>query len=94
MTTSLKFENVVSALFGVYIFTHGLLNIFRGNDFEFGIALVIASLIFFSPVDALIRKWSGINIHYIFKIILAFLLAWVTLAVGAVSEGYYPEITG
>ncbi|MTI41833.1 hypothetical protein [Fulvivirga lutimaris] len=94
MTSSLKFENVVSALFGTYIFTHGILNMLRGNDFEFGIALIIASLIFFSPIDALTRKWSGINIHYIFKIILALILAWVTLAVGAVNEGYYPEITG
>ena len=94
MTSSLKFEYVVSALFGAYIFTHGLLNLFRGNDFEFGIALIITSLIYFQPIDDLIRKWSGINIHYIFKIILAFILTWVTLAVGAVNEGYYPEITG
>lgn len=94
MSSTIKFESVVSTLFGMYIFAHGMLNVFRGNDFEFGIALIIAAMVFFPPIDTLIRKWSGLNIHYIFKILLAVLLTWVTLAVGAVNEGYYPEITG
>lgn len=85
---------VISWVFGMYVLAQGILNMMRGNDFEFGVALALASLLYFPPASGLFEKWTGLSIHYGIKIVLALLIAWATLAVGAVNEGYYPEISG
>ncbi|MFW6015157.1 MAG: hypothetical protein ACOCRK_01820 [bacterium] len=92
MTNRLSFQNVISWIFGIAIFVDGLLNLFRGNDFSFGIFLIILSFIYFPPANTLIKKRFNFTIPVLAKILLAIFIIWVTLAVGAIAEGYYPEL--
>jgi len=91
-----KFWNLINWIFGTAVFVDGLLNLFRGNDFGFGVFLILLSFIYFPPTNTLLnnflKKKLNFSIHYIVKIMLALFIIWVTLAVGAIAEGYYPEI--
>jgi len=90
------FWNLVNCFFGIVVFLVGLLNLLRGNDFGFGIFLFLLSFIYFPPtnrfLNTFLKKRFDFSIHYIIKIILGIFIIWVTLAVGAIAEGYYPEI--
>lgn len=96
MNNKLNFWNIVNWLFGIVVFIDGLLNLFRGNDFGFGVFLILLSLIYFPPTNIFLnnflKKKFNFSIHYMVKIILGIFIIWVTLAVGALAEGYYPEI--
>lgn len=92
MNNKMKFWNVISLIFGVIVFIDGLLNLFRGNDFGFGVFLILLSFIYFPPVNIFIKKRFNFSIPFILKILLGIFIIWVTLAVGALAEGYYPEI--
>ena len=87
-----KTFSIISALFGLLIITVGIMNIARGNDAGFGVFLLLVSLLYFSPVTNAVEKKVGFKIHWIFKLIVAVLFIWVNLAVGAIAEGYYPEL--
>lgn len=89
MNYKLIIGNIAGWAFGLAVFIIGLLNVFRGNDQDFGVGLMLVSFIFYPPVDALVRRIVGFSVHYAFKIILAIFLIWVNLAVGALAEGYY-----
>ena len=84
--------NIVSVAFGILVIIDGVLNLLRGNDPEFGVFLILLSSIYFPPTTKLVKNWFGIKIHYLVKILLALLIIWITLAVGAINEGYWPEI--
>ena len=86
------FYQLISILAGLLIFTIGLLNLFRGNDIILGVAFIILSFIYIPSTNSFIKKVFGFTIHNAIKIILAILLLYVSMAVGAVAEGYYPEI--
>ncbi|MEP1033797.1 hypothetical protein [Ekhidna sp.] len=89
-----QLATIISWLFGVLVLSLGIMNILRGNDPFFGVALLLASSVYFPPTYNLLKKLSGLSPHYMLRIILALLIIWVNLAVGAINEGYYPEITG
>ena len=89
---SKSFFNLVSRIFGFIIFIIGVLNIFRGNDQLLGVAFMLISFIYVPNADKLMKENIGFSIHYVLKIVLAVLLLWITLAVGAIAEGFYPEI--
>ncbi|MAN59523.1 MAG: hypothetical protein CMC08_06775 [Flavobacteriaceae bacterium] len=84
--------NTLSVLFALLTLTLGIMNMARGNDFEFGIFLVMLSLIFLPPVTNFLKQRFGLPFPIWLKIIIAALVVWVNLAVGAINEGYYPEI--
>lgn len=86
--------NFASWLVGIYILAHGVLNVMRGNDPEFGIALILASFAFYPPALELVKTRYGLSVHPVLRVIMALVIIWMTLAVGAVNEGYYPEISG
>ncbi len=92
MKTQSKLTVISGWIFGLFVLTNGILNMARGNDFNLGVALTILSFIYYPPVNRLIKQISGYSLHYMIKIILAFLIVWITIAVGAIAEGYYPEI--
>lgn len=81
-----------SWLAGFIIFLIGVLNILRGNDQTLGISFMLISFIYVPSTNKFIKKKLGISIHYLLKIILAIFLLWITMAVGAIAEGFYPEI--
>jgi hypothetical protein len=88
MTLSLKFSYVIGWVFGILVFINGLINLFRGNDPLLGVAFMLISLVFLPPVNAITKRRFGISVHRWIKILLALVIIWITLAVGAVAEGY------
>ena len=84
--------NSISWGVGFVIFIIGVLNILRGNDPYLGIAFMLVSFLYVPTTNHFIKKKFGISIHYLLKIILAVFLLWIALSVGAIAEGFYPEI--
>ena len=96
MDNKSNFLDLINWIFGIIVLADGLLNLFRGNDFGFGIFLIFLSLIYFPPTNIflnnLLEKRFNFSIHHLLKIALGIFIIWATLAVGAVAEGFYPEI--
>ncbi len=86
--------NPVKWVFGAIVFALGVMNILRGNDPVLGVTMIFVSALYFPPSYDRIKEVSGISLHYFLQIVLALIIIWINIAVGAVSEGYYPEITG
>ena len=65
--------NAVSWLFGLVVLAIGIVNMFWGNDPEFGIFLALLSLFYFLPVNTILKKVTGFSILRVglVKIILA-----------------------
>lgn len=74
--------NTISSMFGLAFLAAGLINAFWGNDPEFGVFIVILSFIYFPPVTALIKRWTGVSIPIIAKIGLGLFIIWASLGVG------------
>ncbi len=74
--------NTISSIFGLAFLAAGLINTFWGNDPEFGVFIVILSFIYFPPVTALIKRWTGVSIPIIAKIGLGLFIIWASLGVG------------
>ena len=96
MIKSKSFWIILNWIFGIIVFTDGLLNLFRGNDFGFGLFLIVLSLFYFPPTYNIFNQYLNekfnVSIHSILKVSLGLFIIWATLAVGALAEGYYPEI--
>lgn len=67
----------------------GVLNLMRGNDPGFGLALILVSLYFIPQVSDWLSGKLKIKLPFFLKILLFAVLTWVNLAVGAIAEGYY-----
>jgi hypothetical protein len=74
--------NIVSWVFGVIVFAVGVLNMFWGNDFGFGLFVLFLSFIYFPPITAMLRSKLGFSIHYAFRILLGVFIIWAALGVG------------
>ena len=84
--------NSVSWLIGFLVFIVGVLNILRGNDPYLGIAFMLVSFVYVPATNHFIKNKFGYSLPYLVKIILAIFLLWITMSVGAIAEGFYPEI--
>jgi hypothetical protein len=84
--------NSVSWVVGFLIFMIGVLNILRGNDPFLGVGFMLISFLYVPTTNRFIKNKFGISIHYLLKIVLAVILLWISFAVGAIAEGFYPEI--
>jgi hypothetical protein len=76
------FQNTISWIFGIAVLTVGVINIFWGNDLGFGVFLVLLSLVYFPPVNAMIRKRIGFSIPLVVKILLGAFIIWASMGVG------------
>ncbi len=88
MVIPITFANLAGWIFGTLFLLNGFINVFRGNDPVMGIGFMVISLVFFPPVNKIIRRKFGITIHGWLKVVLALILIWISLAVGAIAEGY------
>lgn len=86
------FYNSISWFVGFVFFLIGVLNILRGNDPYLGVAFMLASFIYVPATNRFIKNKLGFSIHYLLKIILTVILLWIAMSVGAIAEGFYPEI--
>ena len=84
----MKFGQLISWIFGILVFINGMLNLFWGNDHALGAAFIVVSFIYIPPFMNWTRERLGFSLHYITKIITALVLIWITVAVGAIAEGY------
>ncbi len=77
-------KDIISWLFGIVVVAIGLVNLFWGNDTGFGVFLLLLSLVYFLPVNAILRKLTGLSIPKlgIVKIVLGIFILWVSLGVG------------
>ena len=84
MNNTLSVENIISWLFGIAVLGVGIINMFWGNDLYFGIFLALLSLVYFLPVNAILKKIVGFIIPKIgiVKIVLGLFIIWAALGVG------------
>jgi hypothetical protein len=80
--------NIISWLFGIVFFAIGVVNTFWGNDFGFGVFIILLSLVYFLPVNDILKKVTGFSIPGIgvVKIFLGFFIIWAALGVGELFD--------
>lgn len=78
--------NALGWMFGLLLLAIGFVNTFWGNDPFFGIFILLASFVYFPPVNKLVKKWVGLSIHWVLKIILGLFILWAALGVGELFD--------
>ena len=80
--------NIISRLFGVVFFAIGVVNTFWGNDPGFGVFIILLSLVYFLPVNDILKKRFGFSIPGmgIVKILLGIFILWAALGVGELFD--------
>jgi hypothetical protein len=78
--------NALGWLFGALVVAIGFVNTFWGNDPFFGFFILLASCIYFPPLNLLVKKKSGFSIHWVLKIILGLFVIWAALGVGELFD--------
>lgn len=88
MTGKTNAADIISWLFGIVVVAIGIVNVFWGNDMEFGIFLLLLSFIYFLPVNSILRKIAGFSIPKmgIIKIVLGIFVLWASLGVGELFD--------
>ena len=82
MNTTLSISNIISWIFGFLVMAVGAINTFWGNDFWFGIFLMLLAFVYFPPVTVFVRQRFGIAVPLIAKIALAIFIIWAAFGVG------------
>jgi hypothetical protein len=78
--------NILSWLLGLLFSSIGVVNIFWGNDPVFGVFLFGLSLIFYPPINVLIKKQTSFSILIVVKIIIGLFILWSSLGVGELFD--------
>ena len=82
----LSIGNLVSWVFGILFLFIGLVNLFWGNDPGYGAFIILLSFVFFPPVMALVKEWTGISLHWIIKLFIGLFIIWSALGVGELFD--------
>jgi hypothetical protein len=86
MTTS----SIIGWIFGTTVFAAGVVNTFWGNDPEFGAFMLLLSFVYFPPtsniLSAISKRWIGLPIPKVAKIVLGIFIVWATLGVGELFD--------
>ncbi|HSK71863.1 MAG TPA: hypothetical protein VK892_09230 [Pyrinomonadaceae bacterium] len=80
--------NIISWIFGIMFFAIGVVNTFWGNDPGFGIFILLLSLVYFLPVNDILKKMTGFSMPRmgIVKILLGIFILWAALGVGELFD--------
>jgi hypothetical protein len=80
--------NLISWLFSIVFFSIGVVNMFWGNDPEFGVFIVLLSFVYFLPANDILKKMTGFSIPRMgmIKILLGFFILWAALGVGELFD--------
>ena len=87
MKNSFSITGIVSWILGLMIFTLGILNLLLIHPVP-GLVYILLSLLFFPPVEDLLRLKLGFSVPFPVLLALAFLIFWFTLGVGDLAEMY------
>lgn len=78
-------EGLVNILFGIPVFTIGLLNMILIHPVP-GTVFLLLSLIYFPPVNKYLRKKIGFVIPLAIKIFLGLVIIWFTLGISDLGD--------
>jgi hypothetical protein len=78
--------NLISWIFGMIVIAIGLINVFWGNDPGFGVFVLLLSVIYFLPANALPAKLRDSSIPLIVKIVVGLFILWASLGVGELFD--------
>ena len=90
MQGKLNIQYMTSWILGLLVFTIGILNLILIHPVP-GIVGLCLSLLFFPPVNELLKKNVGFVIPFAVKIVLALFIFWFTLGIsdlGDVIDGW------
>jgi len=75
---------IISWLFGFIALAIGIVNAFWGKPAGFGVFIMLLSLVYFLPVNTVLKKVTGLKIPRlgVFKILVALFILWAALGVG------------
>ncbi|RYZ60941.1 MAG: hypothetical protein EOO14_06345 [Chitinophagaceae bacterium] len=79
-------SNIAGWVLAILFFAIGLINACWGNDFEYGVFIVLLSIVFLPPVQGWIKKLTGFTIPLLAKVILALFILWSALGVGELFD--------
>ena len=74
--------NAIGWVFGAIVVAAGVVNVFWGNDPEFGVFIVLLSFVFFPVTNVVLDDFTGFTIPALAKVVLAVLIIWMILGVG------------
>lgn len=77
---------VLNWLFAVLFSAIGLVNCFVGNDPEFGVFILLLSLLFYPPLRLVFQQKTGLTIPSFVLIVLGLFVLWSSLGVGELLE--------
>lgn len=79
---------LISWLFGLLFLSIGVVNTFWGEDTGFGIFIMLLSLLYFLPVNAMLQKLFGFTIprFWIVKILVGLFIIWAAMGVGELFD--------
>lgn len=77
---------VLNWLFAVLFSAIGLVNCFVGNDPEFGVFILLLSLLFYPPLRLVFQQKIGWKIPSFVLIVLGLFVFWSSLGVGELLE--------
>ena len=80
--------NIISWIFGAVFFAIGVVNTFWGNDPGFGIFILLLSLLYFLPVNAILQRTRGFSIPkmWLVKILAGAFILWAAMGVGELFD--------
>jgi hypothetical protein len=83
-------SNLIGWIFGIAVFAAGAVNTFWGNDPEFGVFVLLLSLVYFPPtsniLSAISKRLIGFPIPKVAKIVLGTFIIWARLGVGELFD--------
>ena len=86
MIIDINVKDIIGWIFGVLVLAIGLINLFWGNDPEFGAFLIFLSFVYYPPANVLIKRLTNLSIPGIVKIILGIFILWAALGVGELFD--------
>lgn len=86
MNAKLLAYTIFGWFFGFLFSAIAAINIFWGNDQEFGVFLLLLSLLFFPPFSNQLAKAVRFSLPPVVKILLGALILWASLGVGELLD--------
>lgn len=78
---------IINWIFGTIFFAIGVVNTFWGNDLGFGVFILLLSLIYFFPVNAIFQKMFKFSIPVKpVKILVGIFILWSAMGVGELPD--------
>lgn len=85
MQGKLSMQAIISWVLGLLVFTIGMLNLVLIHPVP-GVIGLLLSLLFFPPVNDLLKKYTGFTIPFAVKIVLALFIFWFTLGISDLGD--------